>query len=120
MFDIQVLKEHANLIELAERDTTLRHKTHNEFSAPCPFCGGRDRFNVQADKWLCRNCTQGKWQDVIAYVMRRENCDFLTACDLLGAPNALPARPRVKPPEPARTEPPSAWQSQSLLNKSVV
>ena len=53
----------------------------------CPFCGGRDRFRVQphARRWLCRGCTGGKWQDAIAYVMRRRNCDFREACESLAA-----------------------------------
>ena len=44
---------------------------------PCPVCGGRDRFRVQpgAGRWLCRQCTGGKWRDVIAYIAQRDNLD---------------------------------------------
>jgi DNA primase len=50
-----------------------------EFAGPCPFCGGRDRFRVQPQEglWFCRQCSpDGRWQDAIAFVMRRDGVLF--------------------------------------------
>jgi len=61
-----------------------------EWSGPCPFCGGQDRFSVQPyhqpeARWLCRNCTAGKWQDIIEFVQRRDGSKFTDAVnDLFG------------------------------------
>ena len=47
---------------------------------PCPFCGGTDRFNVKAteggDLWVCRQCGDGKYHDVIDFLMRRDGRTF--------------------------------------------
>lgn len=120
MIDTAALIAITDLLALAQRDAALRRVASTaggEWAGPCPFCGGRDRFRVQphADgggRWLCRHCTDGKWQDVIAYVMRRESCDFRQACEWLGAGDTLPERPRAAAPIPTPTEPPAqAWQS---------
>jgi DNA primase len=120
VIDTDHLRQSVDLLALAERDTVLKRVAHTgggEWAGPCPFCGGRDRFRVEPNadgggRWLCRHCTEGKWQDAIAYVMRRESCDFRQACDLLGAGDDLPARPRATVPTPKPTEPPAAdWQA---------
>ena len=71
---------------------------NSEWHGPCPFCGGTDRFSVQPHaaepRWLCRNCTEAKWQDVIAFVMRRDDCDFMTACQTLGGDIQISAERR--------------------------
>lgn len=77
MIDTAELNQRINIELLADKDTNLKRKNPNEQSGPCPFCGGRDRFSVQADKWLCRHCTEGKWADPIDYAMRRNNWTFI-------------------------------------------
>ena len=124
MIDVDLLKANTGLLALAERDTTLRRVAGSEggeYAGACPFCGGRDRFRVQpaAHRWLCRHCTEGKWQDVIAYVMRREACDFRRACELLGAAETLPTRPTHIAPQPTPAGPPESspplaeWQAKA-------
>lgn len=118
MIDLEALKEQTDLLALAGHDTSLKKVANTEggeYAGPCPFCGGDDRFRVQAEarRWLCRQCTGGKWQDVIAYVMRRDNCDFKQACQVLGAGD-LPARhnrPAPPPPTPAYQAPAGDWQT---------
>ncbi|MCP4541803.1 MAG: hypothetical protein GY832_32125 [Chloroflexi bacterium] len=54
-----------DLLALVGEDTQLK-KTGNmnngAWSGPCPFCGGRDRFNVWPHhpkgngQWWCRGC----------------------------------------------------------------
>lgn len=113
MIMVDVLKANIDLIAIAERDSALRRKTNREMTGPCPFCGGHDRFSVHADKWLCRNCTGGKWQDAITYVMNRQNCDFKTACKWLGAVESMPMRGRVASSEIKQSVPPSEWQEKA-------
>ena len=120
-----------DLLELIEHETTLKKVATTgggEYAGACPFCGGTDRFRVQphraaGGRWYCRGCGEERWHDAIAYVQRREGCDFRTAVRQLGlTPGkkgisahraSFPVRP---PPHAARTEgqyaPPSAdWQA---------
>ena len=87
-----------------------------EYAGPCPFCGGRDRFRVNPyanpGRWLCRNCTGGKWQDVIAYIAKRDNLDPQKYADLQeickrAAGGELPTTraPRIAPIQPAYESP---------------
>ena len=120
MIDAQTLKERVDLLAMAEHDTQLRKVASTgggEWAGPCVFCGGRDRFRVQpyhpgGGRWLCRNCTDGKWQDAIAYKMRRDGLDFKAACEALGA-GELPTTARTRPPakpQPAYNPPAGDWQ----------
>ena len=92
MYDPILVKEAApSLLDLANPLTILKRvSTANggEYSGGCPFCGGVDRFSVQphADdggRWLCRNCTDGKYRDVIDFIQRRDNSGFVEACRYL-------------------------------------
>lgn len=91
LIDSAELKKHVDLLELIGRDTHLTKiatTRGGEYAGPCPFCGGNDRLRVQPEKgaWWCRQCQpDGRWQDAIAYVMRRDNVSFLEACKTLGA-----------------------------------
>ena len=90
MIDLETLKANTDLLALAGHDTSLKKIATTgggEYAGPCPFCSGTDRFRVQPEsrRWLCRNCTGGKWQDAIAYVQKRDGCDFKQACQALGA-----------------------------------
>ena len=81
LLDLESVKAKADLLALAERDTTLKRKgaKAKEYCGPCPICGGAktDGFVVQpeAGRWLCRKCTAGKWRTVIDYVALRDNLD---------------------------------------------
>ena len=91
---------------------------------PCPFCGGSDRFNVKTadggDLWVCRQCGDGKYHDVIDFLMRR---DGLTFAEVLGQtaarprPTATPSAPRPTPaPVPDLATPPADdWQFPALI-----
>jgi len=58
------------------------------YIGPCPWCGGVDRFTVkrapEGDRWHCRKCGDGKYHNVIDFIMRRDGCDFKTALQTLG------------------------------------
>lgn len=105
--DAELLNQAIDLLALAQADTTLRRKTQSgEYGGPCPFCGGRDRFSVQAGRWLCRHCTDGKWRDGIAYVMRRQQCGFRDVAEQYGAakpdPSVIAKRQALQAAEESR------------------
>lgn len=90
---------------------------------PCPFCGGNDRFNVKTthdgiDLWVCRQCGDGKYHDVIDFIQRRDGRTF---AEIVGNSAAMP-RPSatVATPTPAAipdlAEPPAEdWQIPALI-----
>lgn len=84
-----------DLLSIASGDTQLKETSRNFYSGPCPFCGGEDRFVLKRDRdtgnfaWFCRGCGDGKYQDAIDYVMRRDNVSFLDAVKILGGGGTL-------------------------------
>lgn len=90
-------------------------KQGNYWIGPCPFCGGKDRFNVKEadgrDLWICRQCGNGKYQDAIAYVMRSTGKSFL---EVIGDGSTRPPlAPRARPqrsPITIATPPDEQWQ----------
>jgi DNA primase len=89
-----------------------------ELAGPCPFCGGQDRFRVQPANniWLCRNCTGGKWRDVIDYVARRDNLSIAqAAAKLTDGLTVSEHKPTPKPTYPAYGPPPQEWQDQARI-----
>jgi hypothetical protein len=82
--NLQTLKSNYNL--LAELPDLKQHGRY--WIGPCPFCGGKDRFNIRADGretlWVCRHCspdgTHGKkYQDVVAYLAMKHNLPLYDA-----------------------------------------
>ncbi len=67
-----------DLLSLIGHDTPLKKIASTgggEWTGPCPFCGGRDRFRVQPERgrWWCRQCSEDdRWGDAIAYLRRRD------------------------------------------------
>lgn len=109
-----------DLLQLAERYTQLKRVASTgggEFAGPCPVCGGHDRFRVQpqARRWLCRHCTEGKWQDANALYRAIHRSSFAEAVSALAGDPLPPAS--AKPPaniEPVRAGPPNAeWQARA-------
>jgi len=119
--DIATLKASTDLVAIVKRDTTLRRKVANsdaEWFGPCPFCHtGDDRFLVwpAEGRWWCRVCQRSG--DALTYVAEQLGLnlkiasDFRRGCELLGAADLLPARPRLAAPSQPRSEPsPADWQ----------
>lgn len=82
--DIDALKDKADIVEVAERYTTLR-KSGRNFVGSCPLHEDKHpSFFVYPDKqtWRCYQCNKGG--DVIALVMATDNHDFLGAASVLG------------------------------------
>lgn len=87
-----------------------------ELAGPCPFCGGQDRFRVQPANniWMCRNCTAGKWRDVIDFIAKRDNLSITQAAkQLTNGLKVTENKPAPKPARPAYGPPPLEWQDQA-------
>jgi hypothetical protein len=125
--DLSALKVQIDLLTLASAQTNLRRVAASgggEWAGACPFCGGNDRFRVQPyarpePRWLCRHCTDGKWQDAIAFGQRLyPHLSFREVCERLagGRLTLRPAGPRPQPViQPAYAPPPPEWQQQARL-----
>lgn len=84
--DLNAAKQAASILELAPGLKHVASTGGGEFAGPCPFCGGVDRFRAQAgsNRWYCRNCGDGRWHDVIDFIMRRDRCSLTEAAARLG------------------------------------
>ena len=69
---------------LEKNDLTLKKKTVNEYSCPCPFCSGEDRFCVwpEENRAWCRGC--GWKGDDIQLLRDLENMTFKEAAEAAG------------------------------------
>ena len=88
-----------------------------EFAAPCPWCGGKDRFRLWPEhpsgrpRWWCRRCERrGDGIDLLREMM---GLSFREAADAVGRASHLPAAaPRVL--QQSRLCPPNTtWQSRA-------
>ena len=110
--------------------------TRYEYAAPCPKCGGKDRFHLRqgSDGWrcFCRQCTGADhWMDPIEFLRWRDGLDFKSACEKLALPTMRQApRPPVKPlkraPDPRLTviakhikRPPLAYLQSRGISEST-
>jgi len=90
---------------------------------PCPFCGGKDRFNVKTtdggDLWVCRQCGDGKYHDVIDFLMRRDGATFTEVVGNSAAatrPTATAAtRPALAAVPDLATPPADDWQIPAII-----
>lgn len=95
-------------------------KSANYLIGPCPFCGGRDRFNVKTadngDLWICRQCGDGKYHDVIDFLQRRDGKTF---AEIVGnsatSRPATVATPTPRPVPELATPPADDWQVSALV-----
>lgn len=90
MIDTEKLCREFDLLTQAQHDTSLK-KSGDYWIGACPFCGGRDRFQIKqkdgVTKFVCRVCLPDKYHDAIEYVMKRNNVDFMDACRLMAHGN---------------------------------
>jgi DNA primase len=112
----------ADLLQIAERYTRLKRVASSgggEWAGPCPIPGcrcDRDGFRVQPQqkRWLCRNCTNGKWQDAIALIMRIEQLPFGEAVQRLIGSFSATFPVQIAPPiEPISLPPNPAWRKRA-------
>jgi len=123
--DLESIKDRADLLAVSSQLTSLKKVASTgggEWAGPCPFCGGKDRFRVEpfAKRWLCRQCTDGKWQDVITFIGLRDGLDPKKGSDLAeicrraGGASLIENKLRRSPPTmPAYAPPPVPWQESA-------
>ena len=94
------------MADLATIVPNLKRKTRTEWCAPCPFCGGKDRFIVTPSKdlWWCRQCNESG--DSIEYLRKVNGMTFQDAKATIEGGVIAPQRDDIadKPYESA------AWQ----------
>lgn len=76
----------------------VKYSSQKEAHAPCPFCGGEDRFIVFSDtnRAWCRQCN---WKgDLIQLLRDREGISYREACRRLGREPHLRIVPRQGDP----------------------
>ena len=82
-----------NILEIAHRfGLEPKKKTANEYSSPCPFCGGEDRFCLFLDsnRFWCRHCN--KKGDGIALLREKEGMSFQEAKAIIEGGNGSTPR----------------------------
>ena len=107
MADVELVKRNADI--LRHVTTPLKRVASTgggEYAGPCPMCGGTDRFRVQPNHadgglWLCHSCAPGKYRDVVEFIQRLHNTDFMGAMDILDGGKFTPSK---KKPTMIRTE----------------
>ncbi len=87
-----------------------KKKTHGEWAAPCPACGGKDRCMVRPDDhegrggYWCRRC--GAYGDAIQFLRDFEGMNYQEACRHLGIAAARNVSSLPRPPRPAAGQDP--------------
>ena len=104
-----------NIKDLMDRDgIKLKKQSFREFSAPCPWCGGRDRLRVWPDEdggaFWCRVCRKGG--DMVRYHMLTAGAGYFDACHALGVEPKF--KPRTKKGALRQSVlPPLAWRDMA-------
>jgi DNA primase len=108
--EIARIKSDTDILAIVKPDTPLQKVSTTrggEYAGPCPFCGGKDRLHVQParGRWWCRQCSPDEhWEDVIAYVQKRDGVSFREAVERLSdgrlSPGFEPAQSSHQTPKP--------------------
>ncbi len=106
------------LLALLEKDGLApRRKTVNEYSSPCPACGGRDRLVIHADtgRYWCRQC--GRSGDAVQYLRDFQGMTFREAAVAVGKGTYIPSRQLPPNPQqevnPAQKEQLQSWRNMA-------
>lgn len=84
-----------DLLALVQQHTTLK-RSGQYWSGPCPFDGGKDRFELKRSErggyvWRCRHCAPDGYSSPIDYFMKYRNLDFKAALAVMGGEITRPA-----------------------------
>lgn len=112
-------------------------KSGRYYMGKCPFCGGRDRFQIKTGQaggqlWICRKCAPNKYHDAIFFLMKANGATFGEVLDQFGGspvaavpkitrgalyrPSPLKAPPQAAElvqPVPTAEPPADNWQSEA-------
>lgn len=96
------IAKRVNLLDLVGKEIELRRESRDEWSGPCPKCGGTDRLHVRSDSFFCRQC-RPEFGDAIDYVQWRRGLDFRGAVAFLAGGSTIePTAPKKRRSEPQR------------------
>ena len=79
-----------NLLELAKQDGfNPVIISGDELHGACLLCGGKDRFIIKGDKYICRKAdcelnNNGHYGDVIDYLRKYRKLSYNEACKIVG------------------------------------
>jgi DNA primase len=120
IIDFEGLKQEIRILDLVGGLKKVASTGGGEYAGPCPICGGTDRFRVQpaSNIWLCRNCTNGAWRDVVDFIALRDNVSLAEAARIVSG-GSLPTFPASretenKPKYYSYNPPAAEWQAQAL------
>lgn len=90
-----------DLLSIIGTDTKLERTAGTrggEYSGPCSFCGGTDRFKVHPNwgggEWWCRGCSPDeRWHSAADYLIKRDGISFREAQEKLGLAPNKPVQP---------------------------
>lgn len=83
--DVEALKQSSDLVEVAESYGLKLRRRGGEYWCKCPFHKEKTpSFSINREKQVfsCFGC--GESGDLISFIQKIENCDFITACEKLG------------------------------------
>ncbi|MCB2216377.1 MAG: toprim domain-containing protein [Desulfobulbaceae bacterium] len=103
------------LLALLENDgLPISRKGPNEYTSPCPACGGDDRFIIRVDgkqRYWCRQC--GVKGDAIEYLRSFHGLSFAEAAEQVGREiTNKPTTTTIRPTRP-RQEQPAKWGTEA-------
>jgi DNA polymerase-1 len=116
----QQRKKGMNILDLLKEDKFNPKRvgsTHGgEYSSPCPWCGGKDRFRVwpnsgNGGNYWCRKCQ--KSGGTIRYLMEYRKMSYQNACNLLGSIPSSNNKIETLPSNAPNDFPPAKWQAKA-------
>ena len=109
-----------NILDLLKEDKLNPKRvgsTHGgEYSSPCPWCGGKDRFRAWPDSgnggnYWCRKCQ--KSGGTIRYLMDYRGMSYQDACNLLGSIPSSNNKIETLTSNAPNDFPPAKWQAKA-------
>ena len=118
----------ADLLAIIGTDTTLKKVAGTrggEWSGPCPFCNGTDRFhahpNWKGGEWHCNQCSPDeRWHSVYDYVMKRDGLTFVEAKELIDGPGSTKTKTAPDDPQQYPTNHGCTWADYAKWQAALV
>lgn len=118
--DVQEIKNRVSVIDYAASLTALSRESSNEWSGPCPKCGGENRFHCTDDWFFCRKCHE-KSGDIIELAQWHGGISFLEAVEKIGGIDisALQRQEREERPQNRRNVEPQSPEWRKMAEKEM-
>jgi hypothetical protein len=106
-----------NILQLFEQRGFIYRKKAStlggEFSGPCPWCGGKDRFSIHPtrDHYVCRQCH--KAGDAIEFLKDYAKLTYLEACSEIGIQPSQKPNERLDYRDITKDQQSAAWEPRA-------